>query len=78
MNAEQRAMRALRIRELVNNPDVKAAWEQIEADLTEEWRKSFTTEERENCWRAINVMDRLKTYLNSYQSADLTALRRQK
>lgn len=78
MNREERAVRAARVRALIADRDVQTAWTEIEADLIREWRSSRTLEERENVWRALNVMDRLKTYLTSYASDDLTALRRAK
>ena len=78
MTREERAIRAARVRVLLADRDVQTAWAEIEADLTREWRSSRTPEERENIWRAINIMDRLKTYLTSYASDDLTALRRAK
>ncbi len=78
MNREERAVRAARVRVLLADRDVQSAWAEIEADLTREWRSSRAVEERENIWRAINIMDRLKTYLTSYTSDDLSALRRAK
>jgi len=76
MSQEERAARAVAIRALIDDPNVKAAFVQIEADLTDEWRRCFDAAERENLWRALNVMDRLQTWLRSGASADLTALRR--
>ena len=76
MSAEERAARAAAIRALLDDPNVKAGFAQIEADLTGEWRRCFDAAERENLWRAMNVMDRLQTWLRSGASADLTALRR--
>jgi len=76
MNAEERAARAVAIRALLDDPNVKTAFAQVEADLTGEWRRCFDAAERENLWRALNVMDRLQTWLRSGASADLTALRR--
>ena len=78
MNREERAVRAARVRVLLADRDVQTAWGEIEADLTREWRSSRTLEERENIWRAVNIMDRLKVYLTSYASEDLSALRRAK
>jgi hypothetical protein len=42
----------------------------------EEWRRTFDPAERENLWRAINIMDRLKTWLVSNSS--LTEIKRAK
>lgn len=78
MTPEERAGRAVAVRSLLDDPSVKDALAAIEADLVNEWRNSRTPEERENCWLAINIKDRLLTYLASYASSDLTALRRSK
>lgn len=76
MTPEERAARAVAIRALLDDANVKAAFGQIEADLIDEWRRCFDTAERENLWRALNVLERLKTWLLSGASADLVALRR--
>jgi hypothetical protein len=78
MTREERAVRAARVRVLLADRDVQTAWAEIEADLTREWRLSRSPEERENIWRAVNIMDRLQVYLTSYASDDLTSLRREK
>lgn len=76
MSAEQRALRAVAVRELLNDQNVQDALASIEGDLTAEWKAARTPEERENLWRAVNIMERLKTWLQSAASADLIALRR--
>lgn len=78
LSPKQRAARAIAIRALLDDANVKAAFAQIEADLTDEWRRCFDAQERENLWRALNVMERLQTWLRSGASADLTAMRRMK
>ena len=78
MSPEERAARAVAIRALLDDPNVKTAFAQVETDLTGEWRRCFDAAERENLWRALNVMDRLQTWLRSGANADLTALRRVK
>ena len=76
MTPEQRALRALTVKSLLADPDIQAAFASIEQDLTDEWKRAFTVDERENLWRALNIIERLKTWLNSSASGDLTALRR--
>ena len=75
---EERARRAVAIRALLDDANVKAGFAQVEADLTDEWRRCFDAQERDNLWRALNVMDRLQCWLRSGASADLTAIRRVK
>ncbi len=70
--------RSVAIKALLDDPNVQDAFKAIEADLTAEWRNCFEPHERENLWRAVNIMDRLQTWLRSNATHDLTALRRQK
>ena len=76
MTPEERARRAVAVRALLEDRNVRDAFAAVEADLTAEWRRAQTVDERENVWRALNVMDRLRTWLQSAASHDLTALRR--
>jgi hypothetical protein len=76
MTPDQRAMRAVAVRALLEDQNVRDAFASIEADLTDEWRRCRDAAERENLWRAVNVMERLKTWLHSAASGDLAALRR--
>ena len=78
MTPEERARRAVAVRALLDDRNVRDAFAAVEADLTAEWRRAQTVDERENVWRALNVMDRLKTWLQSAASHDLVALRRAK
>ena len=76
MTPEQRAQRAVAVRALLDDANVRDAFASIEADLTAEWKRSFDPAERETLWRAVNVMERLKTWLHSAASHDLAALKR--
>ena len=76
MTPGQRAQRAVAVRALLENQNVRDAFASIETDLTDEWRRCRDAAERENLWRAVNVVERLKTWLQSAASGDLTALRR--
>lgn len=74
----ERAQRAVAVRALLEDPNVQDAFASIEGDLIAEWKRTFEPSERENLWRAINVIDRLKAWMTSSASHDLTALRRAK
>ena len=76
MTSEERARRAIAVRALLDDPNVQDAFAAVEADLTAEWRRAQSVDERENIWRALHVMERVKTWLRSAASHDLTALRR--
>lgn len=75
---EEVAARAVVVRSLLEDQNIQDAFDAIEADLMEEWRNARNAEERENIWRAVNIMERLKTWLRSAASHDLAALRRVK
>jgi hypothetical protein len=78
MSPEQRAQRAVTVKALLDDPNVRDAFAAIEADLVAEWKRSFDAQERDNLWRAVNVMERLQAWLRSAASHDLAALRRHK
>lgn len=76
MTPEERNARAIRVRALMDDADIKAAFDSIEADLIAEWKSAREQHERENCWHALRVMERLQVWLQSAATSDLTALRR--
>ena len=76
MTSEERARRAIAVRALLDDPNVQDAFAAVEADLTAEWRRAQSVDERENIWRALHVVERVKAWLRSAASHDLTALRR--
>jgi len=78
VTAEERARRAVAVKALLDDANVKEAFAAIEADLVAEWKRSFDAQERDNLWRAVNVMERLQAWLRSAASHDLTALKRQR
>jgi hypothetical protein len=78
MNPEERAGRAFAVKALLDDPKLRAAFPAIDADLVAEWRRCFDPRERENLWRAVNIMERLQAWLRSAASHGPTALRRQK
>jgi hypothetical protein len=78
MTPEQRARRAAAVKALLDDPNVREAFAAIEADLVAEWKRCFDAQERDNLWRAVNVMARLQAWLRSAASHDLAALRRAK
>jgi hypothetical protein len=78
MSPEDRASRAISIRMLLEDPNTQEAFAAVKADIVAEWERTFDRDERENLWRAINTIERVKTWLLSSASSDLTALRRAK
>ena len=53
MSYEERTRRAMEVKELLENPRLVAALEQIESDAVERWKFSDKGEldKREECWR---------------------------
>ena len=78
MTPEERARRAVEVRALMEDRNVRDAFASIEADLVAEWKMAQTAEERQNLWLAVRNLERLQTWLRSAASHDLRALRRQK
>lgn len=78
MTPEERGLRAVAVRQLLADQNIKDAFASIERDLTDEWKATHDPDQRENLWRAVNVMERLKTWLHTSASGDLTALKRTK
>ena len=78
MTPEQRARRAAAVRAMLDDPNVKHAFAAIEADLVAEWKRTFDAHERDNLWRAVDIVERLQAWLRSAASHDLAALKRRK
>lgn len=76
MTPEEKQARAIAVRALFEDDTLKAALKEIEAELVAEWKRAYDTQERENLWRAMHIMDRLKAWMLSAASYDLTALKR--
>ena len=72
----ERARRAAAIRALLDHPEVREAFEAVEEELTAEWKRAQSVDERETLWRALHLVERVRTWLRSAASYDLTAMRR--
>jgi len=75
LSAEQLRARAIKMQALLEDSDIQEGFETVEAAITAEWRRCQDQGERDNLWRALNIMDRLQTYMRSAASYDLTAIR---
>jgi hypothetical protein len=74
----ERAQRAVGVRALLDDQNVKDGFAAIEGELVAEWKRCHDAHERDNLWRTVQLMERLQAWLRSAASHDLTALRRQK
>lgn len=80
MTPEERRARALRVSAMMEDGDLKSAFDAVEADLTAEWQRCFDPAERENLWRAQNAVRMIRQKLTAFGSlgtSDITELRRQ-
>lgn len=49
-------------------PDIRDGLDAIEAEYANAWAETFKTEERENLWRAVQVVRRLKDHFGEIVS----------
>ncbi len=78
MTPELRAARAAAVRGLLADQNIQDAFASVEADLMTEWKNCHDAAGRENIWRAVKIVERVKAWMLSAASADMTALRRVK
>ena len=80
MSPEERRARAFRVQAMMEDGEITAAFNDVELEFTEEWKRAATTEERENLWRAIKVVSLVRQRLANYASASsdgsMSAIRR--
>lgn len=78
MTPDERARRGVKFKQMLEDPEVQEAFASIEADLKEEWVACHNADERLNLWLSVRLIEKLKTWMISAASYDLTALRRLK
>lgn len=67
----ERAALGARFREFL--PDIQDGLDAIEREYAEEWARSFDTVERENLWRAVQVVRKLKGHFGEIVSGGTLA-----
>ncbi len=78
----ERAALGARFREVL--PDIRAGLDEIERTYADEWARSFDPAERDNLWRAVQVVRKLKAHFGEIVSSgtvsshQLTEIRRLK
>jgi len=77
LDAELKA-RAVRVGLMIDDPDIQAAFAEMEADIVAEWKACHDERERQMLWLAIRGLEKLQTWMRSAASYDLTAIRRMK
>lgn len=82
MSVEERAARAATFRAALQDGVIKEVLDEIEAQFTSDWKTARTPDERENCWRAVNILSLLRQKMGTISvepklhSADVTQIRR--
>ena len=54
-------------------PDIHDGLDAIGAQYAEEWARTFSTDERENLWRAVQVVKKLKAHFGEIVSSGTVA-----
>lgn len=65
MSPEERRARAIRIQALMEQDELRQAFDDVKAVLTDEWSRCHDPDGRENLWRAVNIADRLQTWMHA-------------
>lgn len=80
MSPEERRARAFRVQAMMEDGEITTAFDDIELEFTEEWKRAQSTDERENMWRAIKIVSLVRQRLANYASAasdgSMSAIRR--
>lgn len=82
MTPEERAARGSRYRELLQSGELTEALDAIERQYAEEWAKTYAADERENLWRAVQVVRKIRKHFGemagdgALATQQLTELRR--
>ena len=58
--------RARRVAALLDDQDVREAFETIERDILAEWRGAIDAGKRETCWHDMGALMRLRARLKSF------------
>ena len=58
--------RAQRVAALLDNQDVREAFETIERDILSEWRGAIDGAKREACWHDMGALMRLRARLKGF------------
>lgn len=66
MTPEQRRARAIATRMLVDDPNVKDAFDTIEADIMEQWARSWWSLKQKRLWHDLQAVRRLRQTLASF------------
>lgn len=66
MSPEQRRARGIGTKVLINDPNVKDAFDQIEASIMAEWGRSWWPIKQRRLWHDLQAVRRLRQTLASF------------
>ena len=66
MTPEQRRMRAVAARTLLDDGTLQSAWAEIEADLRKEWEACWLPRKRDRIWSELKHLKALRHRLATY------------
>lgn len=82
MSPEERRARAFRVQAMMEDGEISSAFDDIEAEFTEEWKRTSDPAQRENLWHAVNVLSLVRQRMANYASAasdgSMSAIKRNK
>lgn len=74
MTPEQRSHRAVTFRAALEDGIIKDTLNEIEARLIAEWKGTQDALERDNLWRSVQIIDRMRSFM-AEATADTDAIR---
>lgn len=74
MTPEQRSQRAVEFRAALESGVIRDTLNEIESRLTSEWKATQDALERDNLWRSVQILDRMRSFM-AEATADTDALR---
>lgn len=82
MNSEQRRVRASRIRDMMGDGEIGAAFDDVKAQFISQWETCRDAHERDNLWRAVDILNRVRGSLVALSAGEpdgsVSAIRRTK
>lgn len=60
--------RAVAVKALLDNEEIKAAWGELEADLFEQWKNCKRPAKREELWHRLKNLEALQTWMRAAAS----------
>lgn len=74
MTPNQRSQRAVQFRAALEDGIIRETLDEIEARLTIEWKATCDAQERDNLWRSVQILDRMRSFM-AESMADTDAIK---